>query len=233
LTSLRLARGAAAILCISIPVRDRLLQAGLMADRMFLTSMGVNIDAIEKAPELPKEFDGVYLGRVERAKGIEDLIIAWRIVAEKLSHSSLAIIGTGPFIGKAKNLTTAAGLDKNIEFKGYVGGEGKYKLLKQSRLLVFPSYSEGFGLTVAEAMACGIPVVCYDTVARVFANCKSIVSVPKGDVRELGQTVLRLLLNRAEREMLGSLARSESQQFRWDLVAQVDYGVLTSISRRD
>ncbi len=233
LTSLRLARDATAILCISIPVRDKLLQAGLMANRTFLTSMGVNMDAIGKTPELSKEFDGVYLGRVERAKGIEDLITAWGIVAEKLPHSRLVIIGTGPFVSKAQKLATAAGLDKNIEFKGYVEGEAKYKLLKQSKLLVFPSHSEGFGLTVAEAMACGIPAICYDTVASIFANCKSIVSVPKGDVREFGQTVVRLLLNSSARERLGSLARSESQQFRWDLVTQIDYSVLTSISRRD
>jgi glycosyltransferase involved in cell wall biosynthesis len=161
MTTLAIIRKAKGILCISPPVEEMLIRLGFPRRRVFSTSMGVDFDLIQKAKSREKSFEGVFLGRIDRHKGIEDLIHAWEIVAKELPRARLLVIGAGPFLGKAKELVRLARLENIVDFRGYVSGVEKFELLKSARLFVFPSFSEGFGLAVAEAMACGIPVVCF------------------------------------------------------------------------
>ena len=70
------------------------------------------------------------------------------------------IIGDGPEMEKLKDLVKKLGLEKNIIFKGFVEkSEDVLALMKSSKVFVLPSTREGFGISVIEAHACGLPVV--------------------------------------------------------------------------
>jgi glycosyltransferase involved in cell wall biosynthesis len=101
--------------------------------------------------------------------------------------------------------------------------------LKSSKVFIFPSVFEGWGIAVAEALACGLPVVAYDIPAlkENFGDCRSVFLVP---VKNLEEMVMRILniLNMSEKNLckLGSFSEEYSKQFVWEEVTKKDLAFL-------
>ena len=101
-----------------------------------------------------------YLGRIHPEKGIEELLISWKEIQNHFKNWRLQIIGAGnqqdiiDFEGKALELK----LDR-IDFFGPMYDDKKWEAYTKSDLFVLPSPSENFGMTVAESLACGTPVI--------------------------------------------------------------------------
>ncbi len=102
----------------------------------------------------------MYLGRLHPEKGLEMLLDAWATIADERNSWRLHLVGPDP-VGyravledKAKRL----GL-QSVVFGETVIGPGKWEALSQAEFLVLPSPSENFGMVVAEALACAVPVV--------------------------------------------------------------------------
>lgn len=102
----------------------------------------------------------VTVGRLVARKGLQDLI---RVVATlKDQNIKLIVIGDGPEKTGLEALSKSLGVSERILFLGYVSDEEKFQLLNISDIYVSSSHHEGFGIVFLEAMASGLPVVCYD-----------------------------------------------------------------------
>ncbi len=103
-----------------------------------------------------------FLGRLNKNKGIEDLVDVFNSIANEESKQSeqlaLYIGGVGSDI-YVKNIQKIA-IDKNIKFLGYV--ENRNEFFKSLSVFVFPSYSEGLGLVLLEAMSYGVLCIARD-----------------------------------------------------------------------
>jgi len=91
----------------------------------------------------------------------------------------LAVIGEGPELENLKFKVQELGFECNVKVFGGVPDHKMYKILCESKIFIFPSRFEGWGLAVAEALACSLPVVCYKIPAlkEVFGGCKSVFFV--------------------------------------------------------
>ncbi|NOY62543.1 MAG: glycosyltransferase family 4 protein [Gammaproteobacteria bacterium] len=102
----------------------------------------------------------VSVGRLVSRKAADQLIAM--IKAHEDSSVHLLLIGDGPqqqfLLDKAREL----GIEGQIHFMGRVDEEDKFRLLRMSDIFASSSQHEGFGLVFIEAMACGLPVVCYN-----------------------------------------------------------------------
>jgi glycosyltransferase involved in cell wall biosynthesis len=74
----------------------------------------------------------------------------------------LLILGTGPMEQSLREQARALRVKDRVHFLGYVEEKDKFGILKMSDIFVSTSQHEGFGLVFLEAMACGLPIVCYD-----------------------------------------------------------------------
>jgi glycosyltransferase involved in cell wall biosynthesis len=104
----------------------------------------------------------LFLSRIHPKKGIELLIEAWSHLPAKITKGwHIDIVGNGAdaYIAHLKILIYEKGLDNNIFIKGPMYGLGKVKAYQEASLFVLPTYSENFGIVVAEALACGTPVI--------------------------------------------------------------------------
>jgi glycosyltransferase involved in cell wall biosynthesis len=101
----------------------------------------------------------VYLGRLHPKKGIENLLEAVSMLGDL--RWSLAIAGTGEadYTASLRGKIAALGLAGQVTLLGQVIGPDKQAALENSDLAVFPSYTENFGIVVAEALAHGVPVI--------------------------------------------------------------------------
>lgn len=119
-------------------------------------------------PETVKHVDGdgtlrlVYLGRLDPKKGIENLLEAGTLLAQRFKRQwSLTIAGSGElqYSGSIRARIEELTLSRWVKMVGRVAGESKQRLLENADVVVLPSYTENFGMVVAEALAYEVPVI--------------------------------------------------------------------------
>lgn len=103
----------------------------------------------------------LFLSRIHVKKGIELLINAWQNLTKDFSEWQLLIVGNGEeeYINTLNRIIIEKRLEDCIKILPPVFGSAKYKLYSESSLFVLPSYSENFGMVIAEALSCGVPVI--------------------------------------------------------------------------
>ena len=103
----------------------------------------------------------LFLSRIHVKKGIELLIEAWERIVKDFPGWSLLIVGNGEadYIESLRIMVKEHGVGESVTISEPVFGEAKVKLYQSSALFVLPSYSENFGMVIAEAMSCGVPVI--------------------------------------------------------------------------
>ncbi len=141
-------------------MRRRLGQLGVRENEMTYVSYGLEVTLNDSVPAPPREFDVVWIGRVHRQKGIDDLLATLQFLAARV-ESFRAV-----FIGNVKDALTPEvekrGLAKHVTFSGFVTEAEKIRLFKASRLFLMPSRHEGSPRVIGESIIANTPVVAYD-----------------------------------------------------------------------
>jgi glycosyltransferase involved in cell wall biosynthesis len=141
-------------------MNPRLKQLGVREDEMTYVSYGLEAALNESVAAPPKEFDAVWIGRVHRQKGIDDLLATLEFLAKRLENFRAV------FIGNVKDALAPEvekrGLAKHVTFSGFVSETEKIRLFKASRLFLMPSRHEGSPRVIGESIIAGVPVVAYD-----------------------------------------------------------------------
>ena len=124
-----------------------------------LVPNGIDVPEVEHKPFTGERRKLVFFGRIHKTKVVDHLVAAWGNVANKFPEWSLEI--AGPDCGAVPMLKEMI-VERNIprvDFVGELHGIDKYKFLAAADLYVLPSLTENFGITIAEALACGTPVI--------------------------------------------------------------------------
>lgn len=138
----------------------------------FLKEFGVPPDKINLIPaiyvdletfkpiNLQKKYDLIFVGRLEKNKGIDLLLEAAKNLTVKNPNLKILIVGAGLMGEGLKSEVKTLKLENNIMFHGWAKDSREIaELLNKSRLLIMPSYNEGGPRVVVEAMACGVPAL--------------------------------------------------------------------------
>ena len=100
----------------------------------------------------------LFLSRIEKAKGVYELVKAFDLLKKKFKELHLTIVGDGNELNSLKNYLQSEKIE-DVEVTGPIMGEARVSIFKESDVFVFPSYSEGMPTVVLEAMAFGLPIV--------------------------------------------------------------------------
>lgn len=122
---------------------------------------GIDVEEIAIKSDWTRKKTILFLSRIHVKKGIELLLAAFAGIKEKLQGYSLVVAGEGEpeYIAHLKELANKLGIGGQIKFPGGVYGESKWKLYRNADVFVLPTFSENFGLVVAESLASGTPVI--------------------------------------------------------------------------
>lgn len=192
----------------------KLKQLGFEDKQIIVAYPGVNFNLISKK-ETAKKYDAIWTGRLHPQKGINDLILIWSKIIEKIPNAKIAIAGEHNLEKYMQNSSYFNKIKKNVIFLGYLNDLQLFYHLKKAKIFLFPSHYESFSLAVLEAMACGLPVVAYNLPAFRLIWRKGLVLIPMDNYNKFAQAILNLLINKQKREKLAKEGQAFSQQFSW------------------
>lgn len=150
----------------------------------------------------------MYLGRIDKEKGIETLIQALELIDKELYHLIIAGTGDKKYIQDLKAEINIKGLCDNISFTGYI--QEPQLIINQSDIGVLPSVvKEGLGLSNLEFMQAGKPQICSNNGAQneYLENNKTAILIEPGNANELSKAITGLIENKEKRQELGLNAK--------------------------
>ncbi|TSC83965.1 MAG: hypothetical protein G01um101413_768 [Parcubacteria group bacterium Gr01-1014_13] len=179
-------------------------------------------EKIKQKYNLPNRFI-LCLGAVEPRKNIIGLIEAFEKTYSLLPNSySLVIAGSGRgWKNKAIYARALASpLRDKIEFIGYVDAEDKPGLYSLAELFVYPSFYEGFGFPVLEAMAMGVPVITSNCSSLPEITGQAAYLVNPNRPAEIAEGIIKMLTDEKLREHFKKAGLEQVKKFSWDITAK-------------
>ena len=149
----------------------------------------------------------LYVGRINRDKGVLDLAAAFAEVATSTTRARLLIVGPDEEGTRAVVQSSLSALATQAQFIDYTDRPEDY--MAAADVFCLPSYREGFGSTIIEAAACGVPAIASRIygVTDAVADGKSGLLYPAGDIPALVSAMTRLIADSELRQALGDAAR--------------------------
>ncbi len=207
---------------LSDTTREDLIRRGIDPSMIHVIRSGIDHDFYR-----PPERSGppgpviLYLGRLKRYKGIDLTIEAMPRILERAPEAVYWIAGEGDFRPALEEKVRSAGLERYVRLLGYQEGPEKLAVLEKTRVLVYTSPKEGWGLSVIEANAMGIPAVASDApgLRESVRDGETGFLVPHGDVRILADRVGDLLCDERLWGTMGQAGIRWASRFNWDTMA--------------
>jgi glycosyltransferase involved in cell wall biosynthesis len=138
----------------------------------------------------------------------------------QLRHNLVLVGKETWFAGRVKEAARQSGVTDRIQFVGFVSDDDLLQLYNACDLFAFPSFYEGFGLPVLEAMACGRAVVCSDTSSLPEVADSAAILVDPYVVDDLARAMADLLRDAELRARMERLGLQRAAQFSWQRTAQ-------------
>ena len=188
--------------------RSKFLQGGLPAEKIFVKPNFVTPDP------LPRTGNGeyaIFAGRLAPERRVNTLLNAW---TQLRSRIPLVIVGGGQQLNQMRMRASADNLDM-VDFTGLLEHSQAIEAIKRARFLIFTSeWYETFGLTLVEAFACGVPVICsrMGAMKEIVDDGRTGFHFNPGDSRDLAEKV-EWAWNHPERmRQMGEEARQEYEK---------------------
>jgi glycosyltransferase involved in cell wall biosynthesis len=188
---------------------------------------GVNLEDCAPERDPDKEYDAIFFARLIPQKGLYELPVIWRQVAEKIPKAKLAIAGMvedKKYVDDFTEMITKYNLGRNVVFLGELGQKDLRRSIRASKLTLNPSRLDAFSLATLESLACGVPVVTYDIAAARynFSRCDAVFRCPVGDNQDMAEKALFILEEEALRKTLEKKAIDYSANYSWSNVVRAE-----------
>ena len=165
----------------------------------------------------------LYVGRLDRRKGLPMLLEAMPGVIGQVPDAKLVVVGPGPLESDCRSRCRELGIAEAVNFEGPVRSERLPGYYGNSTVYVSPSVGrESMGIVLVEAMACGRAVIASDIAAynEVIQTGVNGLLVPEHNPTTLCETVTRVLTDPALRGRLEQAAMDRARDFAWPRIAE-------------
>ena len=199
------------------------------ADKITIAYPGINHQRFSKPSKSPISGDYLlYLGTLQPRKNLENLVKAYSELPTKLQKNKLVIAGKKGWLFKplfklVKNLN----LEKKVIFTDYVSNKDLPGLIQKAKLLILPSYYEGFGIPVVQAMSSNIPVlVSQNSSLKEIVKSYGIYIKSPFKAQQIKQGIIEALSSTTDI----NAAKNQAKQFSWDKSAKIILEVINEIN---
>jgi glycosyltransferase involved in cell wall biosynthesis len=202
---------AHSIFCISAYTRA---QAMLCSDqkhwmKLHVSRCGVEPERYRPMLSRPPGREALFVGRLDRRKGIHVLLEAVAVLRDRLDTFHLTVVGDGPDRAWMERRVVEGGLKTFVTFAGPLDETGVAEAVRRADLLVAPGLAEGLPVVIMEALASGVPVVASAVggVPELVRHGETGLLAPAGDPEGLADAMADLLACPDLRRSMGEAGR--------------------------
>jgi glycosyltransferase involved in cell wall biosynthesis len=173
----------------------------------------------------------LYVGTLEPRKNIRGLLRAFAAVAQDVPHTLVLVGGVGWNMDGLDEEIESLGIADRVRRMGYLPRRNHLPAFYAAAdAFFFPSFYEGFGLPVLEAMTCGCPVITSDTSSLPEVGGEAARYVSPDDEDHMAGTLLKVLTNERLRDSMSTLGFARAEKFGWDRSADRTLDVYRSLA---
>lgn len=160
----------------------------------------------------------LFVGRLVNRKGLMYLLKAVKKITVSNSNIKLTVIGDGPEKLKLEKYVSYNNLSKLVDFKGEIFGKKRISYFQESDIFCAPYTDEAFGITILEALSCGVPVVgfkneAFNEVLKGYPYPK--LFVPNKNILKLSEALIELIKNNKKRAEISKWGIDRVKDFNW------------------
>ncbi|MBN2463319.1 MAG: glycosyltransferase [Dehalococcoidia bacterium] len=228
----KLLRNAIMVVAVTKAEVEQYKAMGVCKDRIALIPNGIDLSEFRDLPErgqFRKKYGldsneklVLYVGRIHKIKSPDLLVEAFARLAKNRYNAKLAIVGPDDgYLQTVKKLVEEQGIEEKVLFTGPLYGQEKLEAYVDANVYVLPSSYEIFGITVIEALACGIPVIVTDDcgLADVLDGQAGLVVPHERDA--LCDAIASILVDEERGEQFGETGRLlVLEKYNWQKTAE-------------
>jgi glycosyltransferase involved in cell wall biosynthesis len=194
--------------------RSGLIEQGVPADKLRILPLAYDAPVAARPRDMAStEKTVLWVGQVVLRKGIQYLIGA----ARKLQKERLRFLVAGPLGISAEALRSAP---SNMSFIGPVPRSDVSSLYRSADLFVFPTLSDGFGVTQLEAMAHGVPVIATRSCGDVVEHAVNGLIIPERDPEALAGAISELAFDARRLASMSAVAIETANRFSVQMLSE-------------
>ena len=179
---------------------------------------GIDLSVFKPLPDVEKQWDLAFMGRLESMKSVDLFPEMLSLLKTKFPDLTLMMTGEGSLKDWLFNEFDEKGVSSMVDYQGVVETDDVPVLINKSRVFLYPSRQEPFGLSIVEAMACGVPVITTNVFGprEIIKHDYDGIAVPPDDVEALAGAIESLLTDSELRTRIGQNALKSAHE-RYDI----------------
>jgi len=214
-------RRADKVIVVSKDLGGLAREMGLSRRKVIYIPNGVDIKFFHPRVFIKYDYDVLFFGGIKWQKGLDYLLNATKTLVDQGVNLKVAIAGSGPYLKLLMEKTCYLGIEGNICFLGELNSLSLRDTIWKSKLVVFPSVSEGLPCSLLEAMACSKPIVATAVggIKNVIKNGVNGILIPPQDSKAIAYSILLLTHNHEMELTLSKKARETVvNEYSWEKV---------------
>lgn len=215
---------------------DDLVKKGIKRKNSIAINCSINNKVLSKLPNKEKIPTFIFVSRVVKMKGIEEVIRAFFYILKELKDARLWIVGDGEksYVEELKETMRSFSISTKVKFFGRVDENKKLELMKKAHLLLHASIKEGWGLVVIEAASQGTPSVVYNVAGLKDSvkDEKTGIVLKENNSKEMAGQAIELLNNKKKYEDFQKNGLLWAKSLTWDKTTSKSLRLLEEVRNK-
>lgn len=202
-------------------VKETILKINPRADIVVIPN-GIDSEILKTDIKTEGRKHILFMGRIDiEQKGLDILLESFKQIQNQ-TNLNLFICGTGDkkSINELKSKIKMFNLGSRVKLVGYVTGQKKIKMFSNALVMVMPSRYETQPLTLLEAFAFGLPIVCFDINDLNWLSDDYVIKVEPFNISLYSESLLKIIKSQKRRDELSENTKHYSKQFDWNIVTK-------------
>lgn len=214
---------------------DDLVKMGIKRINCVAISCPINHKPLETLPKKEKNPTFIFVSRVVKMKGIEDVTRAFFYILKELKDARLWIVGGGDkeYVEELKETIKSYSINSKVKFFGRVDENKKFELMRKAHLLLHASVKEGWGLVVIEAASQATPSVVYNVsgLKDSVKDGKTGVVLKENTSKEMAKEAIELINNKQKYNNLQKNGLGWAKSLTWEDATKRSEALLREVLR--